>query len=62
MIDLSADEIAARNELHDLRTRLLRLESRLLQTDENRHRPTIDQTRDAMRDVGRKDRPLARRR
>lgn len=32
---------AARNELHELRTRLLRLESLLVQTDEDFHRPDI---------------------
>jgi hypothetical protein len=52
----------ARNELHELRTRLLRLESLLVQTDPDFHRPTIDQTRDALRNMGRSDRPLARKR
>jgi len=48
----------ARNELHDLRTRLLRLEALLIQTDPDFHRPTIDQTREAVRDLGRNDRPV----
>jgi hypothetical protein len=52
----------ARNELHELRTRLLRLESLLVQTDPHFHRPTIDQTRDAMRDMGRSNRALDRKR
>jgi predicted phage-related endonuclease len=52
----------ARNELHELRTRLLRLESLLIQTDPDFHRPTIDQTREALRDMGRSDRALARKR
>jgi hypothetical protein len=52
----------ARNELHELRTRLFRLEALLVQTDPDFHRPTIDQTRKAVRDMGRDDRPLARRR
>jgi predicted phage-related endonuclease len=34
-----------RNELHDLRTRLARLEALLVQTDEEFHRPTLDQLR-----------------
>lgn len=32
---------AARNELHDLRTRIMRLESMLVQTDPDFHRETI---------------------
>jgi hypothetical protein len=34
-----------RNELHDLRTRLARLEALLVQTDEEFHRPALDQLR-----------------
>jgi hypothetical protein len=52
----------ARNELHDLRTRLLRLESLLVSTDPDFHRPAIDQNRDALRNIGRKGRALDRRR
>jgi hypothetical protein len=57
-----AQQKAARNELHELRTRLLRLEALLVQTDPDFHRPTIDQTRDAVRDMGRNDRAMARKR
>ncbi len=42
---------AARNELHELRTRLTRLESLLVQTDPDFHRETIDQTRRQLRPV-----------
>ena len=35
-------EREAANELHELRTRLAKLEARLLSTDEDFHRPTID--------------------
>jgi hypothetical protein len=52
----------ARNEFHELRTRLLRLESLLVQTDPHFHRPTIDQTRDALRDMGRPNRAVDRKR
>jgi predicted phage-related endonuclease len=52
----------ARNEFHELRTRLLRLESLLVQTDPNFVRPTIDRTRDALRDIGRPDRAVDRKR
>jgi predicted phage-related endonuclease len=34
-----------RNEVHDLRTRLARLESLLVQTDEEFHRPVLDRLR-----------------
>lgn len=36
---------AARNELHELRVRLARLEALLAQTDESFHRPEIDAAR-----------------
>ena len=52
----------ARNELHELRTRLIRLEALLVSTDPDFHRPTINQTREALRDMGRKGRPVARKR
>ncbi len=43
---------AARNEFHELRTRLAILESRLNQIDPDFHRPTIDQAREQMRGLG----------
>lgn len=49
----------ARNELHDLRTRLLRLESLLVQTDPDFHRDTVDLTRQQVRGLGRGGRPVA---
>lgn len=39
----------ARNELHELRTRLARLESLLAQTDPDFHRETLNQTRHSLR-------------
>lgn len=47
---------AARNEFHELKTRLAVLESRLAQIDPDFHRPTIDQTREQMRRLGALDR------
>jgi hypothetical protein len=41
----------ARNELHELRSRLARLESLLVQSDPDFHRETITQTRQARRIV-----------
>ena len=35
-------ELEAKNELHDLKVRLARLEARLASTDSDFHRPTID--------------------
>jgi len=52
----------ARNEFHELRTRLLRLESLLIQTDPDFRRPTVDQTRDALRSMGRSNRAVDRKR
>jgi hypothetical protein len=46
------NEKAARNELHDLKLRLARLEASL-QGDPDFHSPTIDFARDAMRKAGR---------
>lgn len=46
------NERAAKNELHDLKLRLARLEASL-QGDPDFHRPTIDFARDAMRKAGR---------
>jgi hypothetical protein len=50
----------ARNELHELRTRLLRLESLLIQTDPDFHRETIDQVRKQRGQVGGVDRSLVK--
>lgn len=47
---------AARNEFHELKTRLAILESRLNQIDPDFHRPTIDQAREQMRRLGAVDR------
>lgn len=52
----------ARNEFHELRTRLLRLESLLVQADPHFNRQAPDQTRDAVRNMGRVGRALDRRR
>lgn len=43
---------AARNELHELRTRLTRLESMLAQTDPDFHRENLDQVRGQIRTMG----------
>lgn len=43
---------AARNEFHELRTRLARLESLLVQTDPDFHRETINQTRNQLGPMG----------
>ena len=43
---------AARNELHELRTRLARLESLLAQSDPDFHRPTIAASREQLRAMG----------
>jgi hypothetical protein len=43
---------AARNELHELRTRLARLESLLAQSDPDFHRPSIDAAREQARALG----------
>lgn len=52
------NEKAARNELHDLKLRLARLEA-TLQGDPDFHRPTIDHTREMVRQMGGKNRSLA---
>lgn len=44
---------AARNELHELRTRLLRLESLLAQSDPDFHREDIAAGREQLRQMGR---------
>lgn len=43
---------AARNELHELRTRLTRLESMLVQSDPDFHRESIDVARTQVRSMG----------
>lgn len=43
---------AARNELHELRTSIERLESRLAQIDPDFHRPSIDASRHHLRAMG----------
>lgn len=43
---------ATRNELHDIKLRIAALESRLRQTDEEFHRPSIDALRLAVRRGG----------
>lgn len=45
-------EQEAKNELHELKLRLLRLESRLSQADSDFHRPTIDFIGRTVRDMG----------
>ncbi len=47
---------AARNEFHELKTRLAILESRLNQIDPDFHRPTLDAAFAQMRGLGRVDR------
>lgn len=51
---------AARNELHELRTRLVRLESLLARGDADFHRPSIDALGDQLREVDRAARPKNR--
>jgi hypothetical protein len=55
------NEKAARNEFHDLKIRLARLEASLSARDENFHSPSIDHSRDMVRELGGSDRTLARR-
>jgi hypothetical protein len=50
-----------RNEIHDLRTRLARLESLLVQTDEEFHRPVLDRLRSPDGGLGGMDRAMAQR-
>lgn len=52
------NEKAAKNELHELKFRLARLEA-VLAGDPDFHSPTIDYARDMVRQVGGKNRPLA---
>lgn len=51
---------AARNEFHELKTRLAILEGRLNQIDPDFHSPTIDQAREQMRGLGAVARPRNR--
>lgn len=51
---------AARNEFHELKTRLAILEGRLHQIDPDFHSPTIDQAREQMRGLGAVARPRTR--
>lgn len=53
-------EASTRNELHELRTRLLRLESLFAQKATDFHRPAADQDRKQRGELGGMDRPLAR--
>jgi predicted phage-related endonuclease len=55
-------EERARNEFHELRTRLTRLESLFVQTDPDFHRETVDQDRKQRGQLGGDDRSLARKR
>lgn len=50
----------ARNEFHELRTRLARLEARLSRTDEDFHRETIDSVREQARGLGGMGGPVGR--
>jgi len=52
-------ESAARNELHDIKLRIARLESLLRAGDADFHRHDIDFAREALRDGGGKDGPVA---
>lgn len=52
------NEKAARNELHDLKLRLARLEASLSAGDADFHSPAIDYARETMRQPGGKGRPV----
>lgn len=54
------NEKAARNELHDLKLRLARLEASLSAGDADFHSPTISHTREMVRQMGGKNRSMAR--
>jgi hypothetical protein len=54
-------EMAARNELHDLKLRLARLEATLNAGDAEFHGPAVDFARDMLRQMGGEDRAMARR-
>jgi hypothetical protein len=53
------NEKAARNELHDLKLRLARLEASLSAGDADFYRPSIDYAGDVVRQLGGKNRTLA---
>jgi len=53
------NEKAARNELHDLKLRLTKLEALLSAGDSDFYRPSIDHARDMVRELGGKNRPVA---
>jgi hypothetical protein len=53
------NERAAKNELHELKLRLARLEASLSQGDADFHSPTIDYAREVVRQPGGKNRSLA---
>lgn len=56
-------EKAAKNEFHDLKLRLAKLESALSSSsDPDFHRPSIDFAREQMREFGRNHRPMDRKR
>jgi len=52
-------ERAARNELHDLKLRLTRLEASLSAGDSDFYRPSIDHAGDMVRQLGGKNRTVA---
>lgn len=52
------NERAARNEFHELKVRLARLEASLSARDADFHSPTIDFTRDMVRGAGGKNRAV----
>lgn len=54
------NEKAARNEFHELKLRLARLEASLSARDPDFHSPSIDHTRDVVRQLSGQDRSLAR--
>jgi hypothetical protein len=53
------NERAARNELHDLKLRLARLEASLSAGDADFYRPSIDYAGDVVRQLGGKNRSVA---
>ena len=53
-------EKAARNELHDLKLRLARLEASLSAGDADFHRPSTDYYRDTLRELSGDNRPVAK--
>jgi ribosomal protein L29 len=53
------NEKEAANELRELKSRLLRLESRLASGDANFHSPSIDHARELVRQLGGQNRALA---